>query len=67
MIQIRTETRDMIKSLGHMGETYDEVLQRMYRQASENILAQALLDTTNSKPIEQILRERKLHGQSIRH
>ncbi len=62
MIQVKTETRDKIKSLGSMGETYDDVLQRMYEQTTENLLVQTLLDTTNSTPIEDILKRRNLNG-----
>lgn len=60
MIQIETETRDKIKSLGSMGDTYDSVLQRLYKQAVEVIMAKTLLDTTDTIEIEKILRRRNL-------
>ena len=60
MIQITKETRDKIRSLGKMGETYDDVIQRMYEQTTENMLAKSLLDTRDTTPIQEILEKRKL-------
>ena len=60
MIQIKTDTRDKIKSLGKMGETYDDVLQRLYEQAFEMLLAKNLLNTSNTTDIEEILKKRNL-------
>lgn len=34
-IQISTEIRDELKSLGIKGETYDEVLRRLIKQAKQ--------------------------------
>ncbi len=60
MIQVNTTTRDLIKSLGRMGETYDDVLQRMYQQTTENMMAKLLLDTSDSISIQDILKKRNL-------
>ena len=60
MIQIKKETREKIKSLGKMSETYVDVIQRMYDQTVENMLVKQLLDTSDSVPLEKVLRERKL-------
>ena len=60
IIQIKKETREKIKSLGKMGETYDDVIQRMYESTVENMLAKTLLDVSDSSSIEEILKKRKL-------
>lgn len=60
IIQIKKETRDKIKSLGKMGETYDDVIQRMYEASVENMAGKTLLDVSDSTPIEEILKKRKL-------
>ena len=60
MIQINKETREKIRSLGKMGDTYDDVINRMYEQTIENMLAKKLLNIEDSKSIEEILKERKL-------
>ncbi|MFT4311577.1 MAG: hypothetical protein ACMXX7_03040 [Candidatus Woesearchaeota archaeon] len=60
IIQIKKETREKIKSLGKMGETYDDVIKRMYESTVENMLAKTLLDVSDSSSIEEILKKRKL-------
>lgn len=60
MIQITTDTREKIKSLGKMGETYDDVINKMYDATIENLAAKTLLDVSDSVSIEDILRKRKL-------
>ena len=60
MIQVDTETRDLIKSVGRMGETYDDVIRRMYQQTTENMMAKLLLDTSDSISIQEILKKRNL-------
>ncbi|MFT4312117.1 MAG: hypothetical protein ACMXYF_02710 [Candidatus Woesearchaeota archaeon] len=60
MIQVDSRTRDLIKSLGKMGETYDDVIQRMYKQTTENMIAKLLLDTSDCVSIEEILQKRDL-------
>lgn len=60
MIQIKKSTREKIKSLGNMGETYDDVLNKMYDATVENMYAKTLLDTTDSTPVEEILKKRNL-------
>ena len=60
MIQISSDLRDKIKSLGRMGDTYEDVLQRMYENAVASISANVFLDTSDSEDIRDILKERGL-------
>ncbi|MFT4343458.1 MAG: hypothetical protein ACMXYE_01795 [Candidatus Woesearchaeota archaeon] len=60
MIQIDTKTRDMIKNLGSMGETYDDVLKRLCKVAVEHTMAKVLLDTTDCVTIDDIMKKRNL-------
>ena len=60
MIQISSELRDKIKSLGKMGDTYEDVLQRMYENALVSLSANVFLDTNDSEDIRDIMRERGL-------
>ena len=60
MIQISSELRDKIKSLGKMGDTYEDVLQRMYENALVSISANVFLDTSDSEDIRDIMKERGL-------
>ena len=61
MIQIDTETRDMIKSLGSMGETYDDVLKRLCKIVIDQTMARVLFDTSNCVMIDDIMKRRNLH------
>lgn len=60
MIQLNKNTRDKIKSLGSMGDTYDDVINKMYSATIENMMAKTLLDTSDSIKIEDILKKRNL-------
>jgi len=60
MIQIQKQTRDKIKSLGVMGETYDDVILRLYDQAIENQLAKKLLSTEGYVLLDDVLKKRGL-------
>lgn len=60
MIQISTEVRDKIKSLGKMGETYNDVLDRMYDYAIEVEMSKLFLDMTGYTDIEEVMKKRNL-------
>ncbi|MFT4261108.1 MAG: hypothetical protein ACMXX9_01605 [Candidatus Woesearchaeota archaeon] len=60
IIRVNKETRDKIKSLGKMGETYDDVISRMYEETVENIMVKNLLDVSDSVSIEEILKKRNM-------
>ncbi len=60
MIQISSDLRDKTKSLGKMGDTYEDVLQRMYENAVTSIAANVFHDTSDSEDIRDIMKERGL-------
>ena len=55
MIQVDTETRDKIKSLGRMGETYTDVLNKLYELAIHRQNEQYLMDTTGYIDLDELL------------
>lgn len=60
VIQIKKETREKIKALGMMGETYDDVLDRLCVLAHETMMARVLLDTSDSTDLKEVLKKRSL-------
>ncbi len=55
MIQIETNVRDKIKSLGKMGETYSDVLARLYKIAIIAQMENYLMDTKGYVDINEIM------------
>ena len=55
MIQVNTETRDKIKSLGKMGESFDTVLNKLYALAVKKQMENYLMDTSGYVDIEELL------------
>ena len=56
-ISIPVELREQIKEFGHKGETYAEIIRRLYENAKENQLRTILMDETNTTPIKDAIRE----------
>jgi len=52
-ISISKETREKIKEFGQKGETYDDILERLYASAKERQLQDLLFDETNTLTIKQ--------------
>ncbi len=55
MIQVDVETRDKIKSLGRMGETYSDVLDKLYELAIRQQMENYLLDTTGYVDLDELI------------
>ena len=47
MIRIKTETREKLKEMGRMGETYDEVIGRLYEKVFNKKLERELMDLSD--------------------
>lgn len=60
MIQLNTETRDRLKEFGTMGETYDDVVERLCNLATEVSMTKIFLDTTGYTDLKTILKKRGL-------
>ena len=56
-IQLSKETKDKISSFGLKGESYDEILKRIYSLAVKEQLKQFLLSSEGTISIEEARRE----------
>ncbi|MFP4119002.1 MAG: hypothetical protein ACLFTH_03020 [Candidatus Woesearchaeota archaeon] len=58
-ISISHDTQEDIKEFGHKGETYDEILQRLLRQAKDRQLREVLMDDSDTMTLEEARKELK--------
>jgi len=59
-IAVSNEMKEKIRNLGRAGDSYDDIIRRMYAAACENMLRSYLYDTSDSVPIDEaIQRARK--------
>ena len=56
-IQLSKETRDKISSFGSKGESYDEILKRIYNLAVKEQLREFLMSDEGYIPIEEAIKE----------
>lgn len=56
-IAISKELKEKIKEFGSKGETFDEILQRLYKSAVERQLYDLLFNSEGFIPIEKALAE----------
>jgi hypothetical protein len=56
-IQLSKETRDKIASFGLKGESYDEILKRIYSMAVKEQLKEFLMSEEGFIPIEEAIKE----------
>jgi hypothetical protein len=56
-IQLSKETKDKIASFGLKGESYDEILKRLYALAVKEQLKQFLMSDKGFIPIEDAIKE----------
>ena len=56
-IQLSKETRDKISSLGKKGESYEEIISRMYSIAVKEQLKEFLLSSEDTISIEEAIKE----------
>ena len=56
-IQLSKETKDKIASLGAKGESYDEILKRIYSLAVKEQLRNFLMSDEGFIPIEDAIKE----------
>lgn len=52
-IAISPETRDQLKEFGDKGETYDDIVTRLLRNAKDRQIHDLLMDTSNCLTIDQ--------------
>ncbi|MFH1175020.1 MAG: hypothetical protein V1725_07860 [archaeon] len=56
-ISISTALRDKLKNLGRTGESYEDVIARMYEATRKNLLLAYLYDTSDCVSIDEALAE----------
>ena len=56
-IQLSTETRDKISSFGLKGESYDDIIKRIYAAAVKEQLREFLLSSEGTISIEEARKE----------
>ena len=58
-IAISKETKDKISSFGQKGESYDEIIKKLYNAAVKEQLRLFLMSDTSYIPIEEAIKEAK--------
>ncbi|MFH1589384.1 MAG: hypothetical protein ABIB43_02350 [archaeon] len=58
-ISISRETKENLKNLGRAGDSYEDVIQKMYELTRKNLLMTYLYDTTDSIPIDEAIKQAK--------
>ena len=56
-IQLSKETKEKISSFGNKGESYDEIIRRIYNLAVKEHLRQFLMSSEGFIPIEEAIKE----------
>jgi len=56
-ISISTELREKIRNLGRAGDSYEDVINRMYELTRKNLLLGYLYDESDSVSIDEALKE----------
>ncbi len=54
-ISVREETKQKLKHLGRTGDSYDDIIQKMYEATKKTILMQYLYDETDSIGIDEAI------------
>ena len=62
-IAISTQIRDEIKEFGNKGETYDNILEKLLKNAKERQLQELLMDTSDSVLASESLEKAKKKWQ----
>ena len=62
-ISITKEIRDKIKEFGSKGDTYSDILEKLYESAKQRQLNDLLMDQTGCVPIEDAINRAKKRWQ----
>lgn len=62
-IQLSKETKEKISSFGSKGESYDQILNRIYSIAVKEQIRTFLMDDKDTIPIEEVLNKAKKRWQ----
>jgi len=58
-IQISRELKEKIKEFGSKGDTYNEIIEKLYKSAKDRMIQDILMDETNCITIEEALKRLK--------
>ncbi|MBT4539282.1 hypothetical protein HOI26_05955 [Candidatus Woesearchaeota archaeon] len=58
-ISISRELKDKIRNMGRAGDSYEDVIRKMYELTSKQIILNFLYDTSDSVPIDDAISEAK--------
>ena len=56
-ISISTELKEKIRNLGRAGDSYEDIIRKMYKVTKENILLNYLYDESDSVNLEESIKE----------
>jgi predicted CopG family antitoxin len=62
-ISISVELRDKLKNLGRAGDSYEDVIRRMYEVTSKSLLMAYLYDKSDSVSIDEAIAEARKKWQ----
>jgi len=58
-ISLSNDMKEKLKNLGRAGDSYEDVIRKMYEITKSNMLLTYLYDETDTVPIQQALKEAK--------
>jgi predicted CopG family antitoxin len=58
-ISLSNEMKECLKNLGRAGESYEDVIRRMYELTKKQLMLQYLYDTSDSFTIDEFRKELK--------
>ena len=56
-IAVTQDLKDKIKTLGIKGESYNEILEDMYKSRKKDLISEILMDTSDCIPIDDVIKE----------
>jgi len=59
-ISISEDMKEKLKNIGRTGDSYEDVIRRMYEMTRKNILLAYLYDASDSVPIEEAIAQAKV-------
>ena len=62
-ISLSQEMKENLKNLGRTGDSYEDVIRRMYEISKKQILLNYLYDTSESVSVDEAIREAKQQWQ----
>lgn len=58
-ISVSKELKEKLRSLGRAGDSYDDIIKRMYEVTKRHLMLQYLYDESDSVPIDEAITQAK--------